>query len=363
MDLNDSTQSILLEDCQDVDGDLRDFTQEDINDAALKNKENGYIILTLNMGGSNKSTGRETVKFRKTLVKIVIQNCTPDIIFIQECNSKSTLNEVLNSNNYDYQAKLTYSSAYNCVCWKKKKFYREEDIDRKVNGVLERYNIDKGRVCVAKLNVEDSEFRYDSTIAPLVCCSWHGPNKINERDKKETLSRLQQAMIRLALPIREERRDHIQPNEVCVENMTLPCLIGGDFNIDTETYSTKILPGFTFSSHNRTDRSENRVTKDNFLYSHCSHARKHHSYPFYVNVEETKPLDIFDHDLDHKTQDLDHKTQKFIVCNLKNTLNERIEVSKAQRTRNWQKMGTDKDIMDHDPIIGVLSWTFEIKKI
>ena len=139
-------------------------------------------------------------------------------------------------------------------------------------------------------------------------------------------------MIFLSTNLTRQKEDKNETKE------DLPSIIGGDFNIDTTDMQP--LEGFIVPMYEQSTRSLERNTepnfipyKDNFLFSHHgNHLQKRislrYTRPYVLFGDESNDLSVWQH---VNIEDIEREMDELNVD------------------------GTTRDLLDHDPIISVLS--------
>ena len=256
-----------------------------------------YSIMTVNMNGDGKAIER-----RDLLSKIIIANA-PSLVFCQELSGffkKEVVGKCKGTCDYNF----VFTDNETAVMWNKNDFRREPvdtvDVSFKTrirDTLVSSQKISRdvsdeiiGRTAVVKLTSK-------SEACSFLAVSWHGRSKIKLEKKKEVLKAL-------ILFLRK----------ICLEKNVFSVIIGGDFNLNTLDENVKnglgelnvSFPRYELSSRGKLAKERKGpgrpyiAYKDNFAITTISPPVGR---PFVdMKLSKVKPLsesnfeDILDHD-------------------------------------------------------------------
>ena len=288
-----------------------------IHDARLKCASSpNYFILTVNMNGKG------IVGDRRKLLSIIMRNFFASVIFCQElpgCFKKEVV-EQCGTGGYEFVANGNQAA----VTWLMEDFVGEpvNATDTSIRRIKERLDkradIDTSevltRIAMVKLQRRNGDFR----CAPFLAVSWHGPHI-----KTKTPIAKNKVFAGLVCFLRE----------VCKEEK-MSFIIGGDFNLNT--LELDLDKHVFLENYELTARAESKLLqnipgrfkyipyKDNFVL-----------FPWKgdIKVSSVRPFEF--EDAEAPSSDLTEKDHKDF-------------------DQRKQSNTSRKDLLDHDPIVGVL---------
>ena len=304
--------------------------REDIQKARLKRCDKpSYFVMTINMNGVGNAPDR------RKLLSLVMRNFFASVIFCQELPGKFEEEVVENcgTGNYSYLP----SGKEAAVMW------AEEDFDGEPVDVADKKKIrdrlvDAGKIdsepasqILARTAVVKLKIKGKASNCPpaFLAVSWHGPFR---RTKLELRKKVVKAFFSFLY-------------EVCREKDVSSAIIGGDFNLNTveELDDDEDLaePNVSFPSYElspRSERSRDRrgrgrkfiSYKDNFAFFTIPRSNSKSPQLFGdITVSSVRPMLVFVNSEDPASDLLkkDHKDVKRL---------------------------TTTEVLDHDPVIGVL---------
>lgn len=281
------------------------------------------FIMSVNMNGS--ASNRGTAVDRRMLLKIIMRNFFSSLIFCQElpgCFKKEVVDEC-GTGGYEYVATGNQAS----VLWLAQEFYGEpvkttdSSIDKILRELKERSDIDvselRGRVALVKLTKIGEEA---SGCQPFLAASWHGPYKGPIVARKKVCKGLFHFL-----------------RKVCNKEKVSSFIIGGDFNMNTlhdiDLEDKMFVPMYELTSRAESKSKEGTnyiAYKDNFivLNERCDSD---------ISVSSVRPIE-FENSTDLGSDITKQDHQKF---------------NEGKQSQDTER----KDLLDHDPIVGVLSLT------
>lgn len=304
--------------------------KKDIQNARLKRCDKpSYFIMTINMNGEGNAP------HRRKLLSLVMQSFFASVIFCQELPGKFEKEVVENCGTGGYYSVSSQKEA--AVMWAK------EDFDGEPVGIAAKRTICDGLVAGGKIDREPaSEIPARTAVVKLkikgeassctpafLAVSWHGPFR---RTKLEFRKNVFKALISFS-------------HEVCRENDVSSAIIGGDFNLNTleELDDDEDLAeqNVSFAGYELSPRGELSCGrggqgrkyipyKDNFAFFTipCTNTKSPQLFGD-ITVSSVRPMLVFVNSED-PASDLLKKDHK--------------EVEQL----------TSTEVLDHDPIIGVL---------
>ena len=304
--------------------------QKDVQNARLKCCDKpSYFVMTINMNGAGNAPDR------RKLLSLVMRSFFASVIFCQELPGKFEKEVVENCGTGGYCFVRSEKEA--AVMWAKEEFdgegvdiaAKETICKRLVNGgKIDRELASEipARTAVVKLMIK----REASNCTPaFLVVSWHGPFR---QTRLEFRKKVVKALISFLY-------------EVCCANDVSSAIIGGDFNLNTveelDDDDDLAEPNVSFPSYElspRSERSRDRKGrgrrfisyKDNFAFFTIPRSNTKSAQLFGdIKVSCVRPMLVFVNSEDPASDLLkkDHKDVKQL---------------------------TTKDVLDHDPIIGVL---------
>ncbi|XP_044174541.1 uncharacterized protein LOC114963619 [Acropora millepora] len=296
-----------------------------IQDARMKTASTPWaFIMSVNMNGS--ASNRGTAVDRRTLLTIIMRSFFSSLIFCQElpgCFEKEVVDKC-GIGGYEYVATDKEAS----VLWLAEEFNGEpvKTTDSSIDKILKELtkqgsDVDmselRGRMALVKLTKKGKEA---SSCRPFLAVSWHGPYKGKIVARKKVVEGLIHFL-----------------REVCKKEKVSSFIIGGDFNMDTLN-DIDLEENVVVPSYNLTSRAESKSKegtnyipyKDNFIFLNKRDRD--------IWVSSVRPIE-FENSTDFGSDISKEDHQKF----------------------NEHKQSQDtverKDLLDHDPIVGVLILT------
>lgn len=295
-----------------------EFTEfkESIQKARLKSASSpSYFITTINM--KSPETGEGVTDKRRSFVSILMRSFFSAIIFCQElpgCFEKKVVEEC-GTSGYNY----VKNGKESAVIWQKEDFDGEtkglETSDTRIRELRDRLPDASellSRIAMVKLT---SKLSKESVLA----VSWHGRYKVKKEDKLREFESLTTFLAEV------------------IEEKGIPCyIIGGDFNLNT--LEGKLPKDAAVESYELSPRQTQKQGarrrciphKDNFIWFPNKKLR----------VSNVRPL-LFE-DKGTTASDVSKEDQA------------KVEEEMAKATATPPK---PTDMLDHDPIIGVIEFT------
>ena len=315
--------------------------KKDIQNACLKSSSlPSYYVMTINMNGT--ATGKGVVDDRRMLLSKILDNFCASVIFCQELPGFFKKKVVDACVTYDYDFVANGSEA--AVMWCKEHF-DGEPVDTTATSSMrikerldERSDIDTTevltRTAMVKLQSRGEAYqKYPSFLA----VSWHGPHRnLSLEEKGKAFNGLTCFL-----------------QEVCKEKNVSCVIIGGDFNLNTldlEDEDLKSLnvtfPGYELSSRSKEKQRESGghyiPYKDNFAFFTISGSNNPRPMFKNIRVHSVRPFEFVD--AEDPASDLSKEEQQ--------------EVDRQRKEPNIER----KDLLDHDPIVGVLELLTIVKQ-
>ena len=323
-----SAASRLIGDSESSDSTEEVELRKDIQDAAKKSAPcQESFIMTINMHGNSQATGRGTAADQRLLVNIITRNFFSSLIFCQEIPGKFETEVVDKCGTGGFNFVNTESEA--AVMWLEKDFH-DFAVDAKEKFRIaeklreERSDVDAtdvpGRLAMVVLQKRTD----DASYPPFLAVSWHGPHKKAPKAKSKVLKGL-----------------HYFLRAVCKHVRVSSYIVGGDFNLDIleeDLEEAVVVPNYelTARAQDQTKSFKFIPYKDNFLVwnnpSFDGDIWVHSVRPFKFTYSEDPSGDIIKKDHD--------------------------KVEQQMQTRNERA-----DLLDHDPIIGILRFSKETGKL
>ena len=303
--------------------------KKDIQNARLKSSSlPRFFVMTVNMNGT--ATGKGVVDDRRMLLSKILGNFCASVIFCQEllgCFEKKVV-DVCVTDDYDFVANGREAAVMWC-----KEHFDGEPVDTTATSSMrikerldERSDIDTTevltRTAMVKLQSRDEAYQKHPSFLAV---SWHGPhNNLQLEGKRKAFNGLTCFL-----------------QEVCKEKNVSCVIIGGDFNLNTlEHLKDEDLKSLnvTFPYYELSSRSKEKQEdagrryipyKDNFAFFTISGSNNRRIFENF-RVSNVRPFEFVD-DKDPGS-DLPKEDQQ--------------DRKADDRER--------KDLLDHDPIIGVL---------
>ena len=311
----------LLESGAVEEKELLEFRKA-IQDARMKTASTPWaFIMSVNMDG--KVSKRGATDDRRMLLRLIMRNFFSSLIFCQELPGcfKEEVVDTCGTGGYKFVKNENQAS----VLWLAEEFYGEplkttdSSIDKIVKELTEqRSDVDvselRGRMALVKLTKIGEEA---SGCQPFLAASWHGPCKEKLESRKKKFKGLTCFL-----------------REVCKKEKVSSFIIGGDFNIDTlddiDLEKNMIVPRYDLTSRAESKSKEgtNYIPyKDNFIVLNERYRD--------IWVSSVRSIE-FENSTDFGSDITKEDHQKF---------NKRKKLQDTER----------KDLLDHDPIVGVLA--------
>lgn len=297
--------------------------REAIHDARLKRFDvPSYFVMTVNMSGKTK---KGYASARRTLISIIMRNFFASVIFCQELPDRFKKEVVEKCGTLGFDFVLTGKEA--AVMWITKKFDGVRLNDKTLTQITERLQKKRSDVDTSEVRTRTSMVLLSAKDAKgsngpcFLAVSWHGPkNNVSVEQRK----RAYKGLICFLQEICKQK----QKEGKLVRNV----IIGGDFNLNTldlDLVNGEALGNYELSCRGMEASGSYIPHKDNFVFFNYP--------PPYDGSMKVSNLRAFEfEDTVHPGNDL--------------TANDQKEVD-ALVARNERK-----DLLDHDPIIGVLQF-------
>lgn len=217
------------------------------------------LIMTINMNKNAEATGEGIANDQRMLLKIILQNAFPSLVFCQELPGR--FDEVVtNCGTGGFTYVKTGKQA--AVMWLEEEF-DSESVDTKDRSIIrleetlrgKRSDVDTSVVLtrIAMVILKKKGEEADGCL-PFLAASWHGPWLRTKDDRCKVFKGL-------ILFLRE----------VCKAKKVFSFIIGGDFNLNTEgdiDILDKDFDNMIVPSYNLTSRAEGQTVpyKDNFIF-------------------------------------------------------------------------------------------------
>ena len=330
-----SAASRLIGDSKSSDSTEEVELMKDIQDAAKKSAPcQQSFIMTINMHGNSQATGRGTTADQRLLVNIITRNFFPSVIFCQEIPGKFETEVVDKCGTGGFTFLKTGGEA--AVMWREEDFdgvavdTKETFIVRIVEKLRrERSDVDTTEVLGRLAMVILQRRTKDASCPPFLAVSWHGPYKaMAPKAKSKVFKGL-----------------HYFLRAVCKHVRVSSYIVGGDFNLNTleeDLEEAVVVPNYelTARAQDQTKSSKFISYKDNFLVWNDPSFDRDSDGDIWVRlVRPLKFTDSKDPSGDIIKKDHD-------------------KVEQQMQTRNKRA-----DLLDHDPIIGILCFSKETGKL
>lgn len=304
--------------------------REAIHNARLKRFDDpSYFVMTFNMNGKTK---KGYASARRKLISIIMRNFFASVIFCQEPPDrfKEEVVEKCGTRGFDFVVNEKEAA----VMWKTEKFDGERLNDHKalakITERLQRTRSDvdtsqvRTRTSMVLLSAKDAK---DSNSPRFLAVSWHGPkNQVLVQNRK----RAYQGLICFLQEICKQLKKEDKP----VRNV----IIGGDFNLNTledlDLVNSEALANYELSCRGMEASGNYIPYKDNFVFFNYPPPYDHSFRVSYLRAFEFENSLCPGNDIN---------------------LNDQKEVDKLV------KQDEKKDLLDHDPVIGVLQF-FRVTK-
>lgn len=321
----------LLESGEVKEEKLLEFKKA-IQDARMKTASTPWaFIMSVNMsaGKSKAKVNKRGAKAddRRMLLRFIMRNFFSSLIFCQELPGYFEKEVVAKCGTGGYVSVETGKEA--SVLWLAQEFCGERvnnsSIDNILKQLTKRSDVDvseiRGRMALVKLTKKEEEA---SGCQPFLAASWHGP-KIEKLESRKKKFKGLTCFLR----------------EVCKKEKVSSFIIGGDFNMhtldDIDLEEKMVVP-----SYNLTSRAESKSRegtsyipyKDNFIFFNERYSERYSD----IWVSSVRPIEFENStDLGSDITKKDHE-----------------KINELKKTQDTVER---KDLLDHDPIVGVLMLT------
>lgn len=297
--------------------------REAIHNARLKRFDDpSYFVMTVNMSGMTKAGYASA---RRKLISIIMRSFFASVIFCQELPDKFKKEVVEKCGTLGFDFVVNEKEA--AVMWITEKFDGERLNDHKalakITERLQRTRSDvdtsqvRTRTSMVLLSAKDAK---GSNSPRFLAVSWHGPkNKVSVNNRKRAYQGL--------ICFLQEMCKQLKKEDKPVRNV----IIGGDFNLNTledlDFANGEALANYELSCRGMEANGNYIPYKDNFVFFNYPPP---YDYSFIVSHLRAFEFENFL----HPGNDIN--------------LNDQKEVDKLV------KQDEKKDLLDHDPVIGVL---------
>ena len=302
-----------------------------IQDARMKTASTPWaFIMSVNMSAGEIDEVTEwgaKPHDQRMLLRFIMRSFFSSLIFCQELPGYFEDEVVANCGTGGYKCVKTGNEA--SVLWLAEEFCgervktKDSSID-KLTKQRSDVNVSeiRGRVALVKLTKKGKEA---SGCQPFLAASWHGPGRTEKLESRKKKFKGLTCFLR----------------EVCKKEKVSSFIIGGDFNMhtldDTDLEEKMVVPSYDLTSRAESKSEEGRgyiPYKDNFIFFNERYSERYSD----IWVSSVRPIEFENStDLGSDITKKDHQ-----------------KINKLKKTQYTVER---KDLLDHDPIVGVLMLT------